>query len=967
MKVKTFASVFVFVLIFSLAAPTSLVFSSTNNLPRSDENIISGISSSTDYEDYLASFNSNEKSSESLTPITIDVMHYSSAANVEPVGNFLGRSGLLTKDNSTVEYEITAPHAGLYTMYIEYSSTEQGSSDPERALLINGSVPYNTAGDLSFPRLWKSKTEIKQDPRGNDIRPFQITYPQWQTLFMRDARGFNMKPLEFYLNEGKNTIALHALREEMIIGSLTLQAPEPYPAYDQALKSWQQQGYTPSDAKIQFIEGESAIATNDPTLYPISDRSSPKVSPYRGSKIAINAIGGNNWKKSNQQISWTVHIDEAGLYQLALKGKQNLSPGRISYRRLLIDGKVPFSEVEVIPFKYSTKWKNYLFGDDHGDPFWFGLEPGEHTITLEPVLGGLGEIVHQIEESVASLNDAYRQIIAITGSTPDAYRDYALDEYLPGIMVVFERESKMLSKLSQSLSALTGSRSSESALIKNSSAQLESFVRKPETIAKRLSSFKSNLAGMATLILTLGEQPLTIDYIMAGRLEGEMPKAEANIFERMSHEVRIFVSSFFEDYDAIGTVSTEQQDSIDLWMVTGRDQAQVVKQMIEQSFTPQTGISVNLKLVQSGNLLPSVLSGINPDVAIQVGMADPVNYAMRGALMDLSKFKDFDEVKGRFLDSAVVPYQLADGVYGLPETQSFLLMFYRRDILESLGIAPPQTWDEMVHVLSVLQENNLEIGLPFSNVETSGYGTLNGGMETFMTFLLQKGGALYRDGGRVSNLDSEVAIKAFDQWSSFYSNYKIPLVFDFANRFRLGEMPLAIQDYTAYNMLSVFAPEIKGLWGFTVVPGTKQADGSTNRAVPFVGTSSIMFKKDNDHPEESWEFLKWWTSANVQELYGREMENLQGAAARYPTANVEALSRLPWTTSEYKVIRTQMDEVVGTPEVPGGYFTPRHIDNAFRSTVMTQPPKSPRDAILDYIKYINEELEIKQREFVNRK
>jgi len=959
---KTLARIVLLLLIFALTSSSALATSHNNDLPRSDDHILENYSSGIDYNAYLSSFESQAGANGQLQPVAIDVMSYASASNVEPVHNFQGRSGLLTKGDSSVVYEITVPQAGLYNLQVEYSTTNKGSSDPERTLLVNGEIPYKEAGDLSFPRLWRSKTEIKQDPRGNDIRPFQTTYEQWQTLMLRDLRGFYLEPLQFYFKAGQNTLTLNALREELVIGAISLLAPTSVPTYAEALDRWKQQDYQPVDAGVQRIEGESAIHTNDPTLYPISDRSSPKVSPYRGSKIAMNAMGGFNWKKPGQQISWTLNVEEAGLYQIALKSKQNIATGRISYRRLMIDGKVPFSEVSVIPFQYSGKWKNNLLADENGDPFWFALEPGEHVITLEPVLGGLGDIIRQIEASVASLNEAYRQIIAITGSTPDVYRDYALDEYLPEIIVTFEHEAKALKGLAQQMVELNGTRSSESAIIENASIQLESFVSKPESIAKRLSSFKSNMAGLAALILTLSEQPLTIDYLMAGQLDGHMPAPEASFFERIKHETRIFFGSFFEDYDSIGTTSAGQ-DTIDLWMVTGRDQAQVVKQMIEQSFTPQTGIFVNLKLVQAASLLPSVLSGINPDVAIQVGMADPVNYAMRGALMDLSQFPDYNEVQDRFLASANVPYELAGGHYGLPETQSFLLMFYRKDILDDLGLEPPTTWDEMLRVMSVLQENNLEIGLPFSNVENSGYGTLNGGMQTFMMLLSQRGGTLYRDGGRVSNLDSDVAISAFEEWTSFYSNYKIPLVYDFANRFRLGEMPLAIQDYTAFNMLSVFAPEIKGLWGFTVVPGTAQPDGTINRSVPFVGTSSIMFKKNNDHPEEAWEFLKWWTSADVQELYGREMENLQGAAARYPTANVEALSRLPWTVSEYNVIRTQLNDVVGVPEVPGGYFTPRHVDNAFRSAVMGTLLKHPRDAILDYVKYINEELSTKQREF----
>ena len=77
--------------------------------------------------------------------------------------------------------------------------------------------------------------------------------------------------------------------------------------------------------------------------------------------------------------------------------------------------------------------------------------------------------------------------------------------------------------------------------------------------------------------------------------------------------------------------------------------------MIDETFTPLTGINVNLKLVQMQNLLPATLAGQGPDVAMQISNDMPVNYAMRNAAVDLAQFPDFDEVAQRFRESALVP------------------------------------------------------------------------------------------------------------------------------------------------------------------------------------------------------------------------------------------------------------------------------------------------------------------------
>jgi ABC-type glycerol-3-phosphate transport system substrate-binding protein len=972
---KKLSAILVFCLILSLLATTASAGGTENPdilsgsqpvaapLAASDSNKLVLYTSNLYFSDYVSQHQSQVSPNSANVAIDVDVFQYSQATDVEKYDDYLGQAGLLTTAGSTAEYILNVPETGLYNLQVVYSATEVGSADPERILLINGELPYKEAGALTFRRLWKSSSAIQTDPRGNDVRPTQITYPGWQTQVVYDSRGFYEQPLAFFLEKGENRIELVGSRDELMIHSIKFLVVKDAPAYQQVYADWQQKGYQPADSAMITIQGEDTAYTNSATLYPINDRASPIVDPYKGAKIAMNAIGGYNWRDPGQTITWNLHVDKAGLYQIALKEKQNVTSGKRSYRKLMIDQAVPFKEAEKFSFPYDNRWKNSLLSDENGNPYWFYLDAGDHEISLEIVLGALGGIIREIEDSLAKLNATYRDILVITGTTPDAYRDYNLDTALPNIMVVFKSESDHLTDLASRLAAESKTKTPETAIINNMAVQLASFYRKPETIARRLASFKSNLAGLASLTLTLGQQPLTMDKIMVGQLAGKMPPADANFFQQAAHEIRVFVASFSEDYQTIGSVANAG-NKVNLWMVTGRDQAQVVKQMAEEMLSPQTGISLNIKLVQSGNLLPSVLSGNNPDVAIQVGIADPINYAIRGALVDLARLSGFDEVTQRFMPSAMVPYTLNGQTFALPETQQFLLMFYRKDILDQLGIALPQTWDDVIIALNKLQKNNLEIGLPYSAVSSSytSYGTLNGGMLTYTMLLLQQGGQLYRDNGKVSNLDSELSIEVFKKWTDFYTSYNIPLTYDFANRFRLGEMPLAIVDYTAYNMLSVFAPEIKGLWGFAEVPGTVREDGTIDRSVTFTGSSCIMFKH-NQNIDASWEFMKWWTSAEVQARYGREMENLLGASARYPTANLEALAMLPWSTSEYEVIRSQLDWVKGTPEVPGGYFTPRHIDNAFRSVVLKTPPANAREALLDYVQYINEELKNKQIEF----
>ena len=55
-----------------------------------------------------------------------------------------------------------------------------------------------------------------------------------------------------------------------------------------------------------------------------------------------------------------------------------------------------------------------------------------------------------------------------------------------------------------------------------------------------------------------------------------------------------------------------------------------------------------------------------------------------------------------------------------PEQQIFPVMFYRKDILEELGPQPPQTWDDMYDMISVLQKHHLEFYLHLEDAIGSG-------------------------------------------------------------------------------------------------------------------------------------------------------------------------------------------------------------------------------------------------------
>lgn len=925
------------------------------------------------YDQYLTRYPSAARPSDVIV-VPAEAFTSTTGMNVQVLENFQGSSGksVKTEEQGTIRWEFEVKKEGFYNIGMTYYPVEGKSASIERGVLIDGQVPFSEAATMQFTRIWgNAKAKLEQDNQGNDLRPEQSEKPLWQEAVFQDGEGYHEEPFLFYFTKGKHTIALKSEREPMVIGNLKLfQVGEP-PSYEQIKNLYQEKGYKQVKNELIQIQGEEAVYKSSPTLYPISDRSTPSVEPYNVAQIRINTIGGYNWRMPGQWIAWNITVPKTGLYKIGLKAKQNFLRGIYSTRKLTIDGQVPFKEMEKIQFFFKNDWQMDILGGDQ--PYLFYLTEGTHQLKLEVTLGEVASLIRKVESSVLQLNGMYRKVLMITGASPDGYRDYQLEKQIPDMVDTFRRESDNLNAVADGLEKITGHRSQQEAALRTMADQLADLADRPETVPKRLDSYNTNVGALGTWILTVREQPLQIDSLFVAAPSKELPKASASFLAKGLHELRSFIYSFLINYNDIGNVSHDKANkSITVWIGSGRDQAQVIKAMIDDTFTPRTGISVNLKLVQMNVLLPGTLSGQGPDVAMQVGSDIPVNYAMRNAVADVSRFPDYPQVAKRFRDSALVPYQYGGGVYALPETQTFNMLFYRKDVLDELRLSVPNTWQDLYNLLPVLDKNHMQFGMP-RPVQLQAWQNPDPN-STMAMLLFQLGGQFYKDDGKMSDLDSEYGVKAFKQWTEFYTDYGLPKEFDFSNRFRTGEMPIGIADYTTYNQLTVFAPEIRGLWDFAPVPGIQQADGKIRRDVAGGGSGVVMMKQAKNK-DASWEFMKWWTDEATQTKFGREMEGLMGAAARYPTANIAALEKLPWPVADYRNLSEQFKWVRGIPQVPGGYFTGRHLDNAFWKVVNGTGSSSnrfwktidthagPRESLEDYVQYMNDEIKLKRKEF----
>lgn len=855
----------------------------------------------------------------------ISCTYISSDGDITPSEGMLARIA----GSGTLQLGFNVPVATDVEVVLTYRVYNAGTKGVQLGAVVNEEDAWKN-GMLWLPRVFRDGGVIKQDAAGNDIKPQQVQIEEAVTAPLRIDDHRRGEQLTFKAVAGANTVTLDFKDQKIdLINVEILPVTE--------LEKYIAPTVDVSGVKTVTIQGEHATFKSDSMLYPISDLTSAATTPSHYQFIKLNTIGGSNWQTPGQWIEWEIPIEESGYYTISFRVRQNIARGMESRRRIYIDGSVPFAELMSYSFPYNRSWQAHTLGDRENGDYYIYLEKGKHTLRMEALMGERLETDALVADAVSELNSLYRKIIMITGTTPDLYRTYNLHKQIPNLAESF---LDIADRLRAEVSRIEGKNDvlgSELSFMNQLALQLENFAEDSDLIPNSLDTFKSNISTLSSLLTTLRNQPLEIDSIVVAMKEGAEVKADAGFFVTIWHEFRRFLASFVADYTSMQADAEGVGEPIDVWTLTGRDQAQVLRNMIVDTFTPQTGIRVNLSFIQTG-LLEATMAGKGPDVAIGVGRTQPVDMGVRGVLLDLSTMPGFDDLRSRFQESAFNPYTYNGKVYALPETQECNVMYVRTDILESFGLGISNTWHELMGQIAILSQYNMEIGIPQTVIST---------------LLLQSGMTYYDQSGQKTVFSSHEAYDVYEVFVQMFREYECPQFFDASNRFRTGEMPIVIAGFSFFNTLSVLAPEIKGLWDIYPIPGTLK-DGEINHTTDATGMADVIFSVAGDRAEDAFTFLTWWTDAEAQLRYATELENMLGPAGRYPTANLEAFSGLNWSADQQRIIAAQRKWVYEMPEVPGSYIVSRNINNMFIDMVVEG--SNIRESLLKYSRQMDEEL-----------
>lgn len=851
-------------------------------------------------------------------------------------------------DTATIAVEV--PETATYLLRFDYLSYDESILPIVLSMKINGEYPYYESRRLVFETTWVSDEEKSYDRYGKEIVSIPNKLIQWETKYFMDASYRHSEPLKLELTKGINEISLEVSEGSLLLGNLYLEPRSELPQY---IKSEPAKG-----KELIIMQGEDFTYRNDSSIRAVAEFDAD-VSPYNVKETILNTIDSDSFKDAGQKVTYEFEVETEGYYYLGLNYRQSDKSDFPVFVDVAIDGIVPNTAFKAYPLSYGNGFQTETLTDQENTKLSVYLTKGTHSIAYTINIDNIRHVLESVDCIMSEINDLSLEVTKVAGTNKDKYRDLKLTRYIPDVEERLYQWADSLDALHDSCLRYNEEVSKIAAFssIKVASKQIRSLAKEPDELIYRVAELSSSINSintqLANLIDSLNKNRLAIDRIYLYQEDAKLPKSYG-FFSKAAKSIKRFSYSFFNQSYSVSNVNPNH---LQVWVNRPRQYVEIMQKMIDEKFTPLTGIKVDLSIMPDQNkLVLANASGDAPDIATGINYAIPFELGIRGAIKDLTEFSDFKEVASRFSPGILLPLTIEDGIYALPETMNFWVLFYRNDVFEKLSLTVPNTMEEVMDMLPELQIRGLNFYYPTAGmlVMRNYHGTT--------PLLFQNGASMYTEYAGKNALNSEEAMKGFTTLTELFTLYNCPIdIPNFYQHFRNGDLPIGIADYNVYNLLVNAAPEIANAWSIALVPGVEDESGNILRYTAGGSDSTVMFHSTSEREEMSWKFMKWWSSTEVQTEFGQTLQISYGDEYIWTSANLEAFSNLPWNTKDKEIIKEQSLWIMEAPRVLGSYMMEREISNAFNDVVVNG--KNLRSRIDDAVKVIDRETERKLEEF----
>lgn len=334
-----------------------------------------------------------------------------------------------------------------------------------------------------------------------------------------------------------------------------------------------------------------------------------------------------------------------------------------------------------------------------------------------------------------------------------------------------------------------------------------------------------------------------------------------------------------------GDSSSEDKVSLEFWSFWGEGlRRDAIEEIIEDFNEKQDKIEVKYVYQPWGDIwtksLAAVAAGNPPDIVVQ----DINSVRQRADAQQNTNLSDYiseEDLSNQFYPQLWDTVVFEDEPYALPFNTDTQVLFYDKDALEEVGLdGAPETWDELEEYARAL---DVKDGDEFERIGF--YPLWNIGADVWM-LNADNGVSWFNEDEKVSiNTPEKVeALEWILEWQDYYGrntiqNYEAEFGSGVSDPFVSGLVAMRGQNINYYVNLLENAPADFN-FGVAQLPEKEKNSGHYSWGGGFV----LEIPYGADHPDESYEFMKYLTSTEVQEKFGLNSFDIM--------ANIEANENL---------------------------------------------------------------------------
>jgi len=298
-------------------------------------------------------------------------------------------------------------------------------------------------------------------------------------------------------------------------------------------------------------------------------------------------------------------------------------------------------------------------------------------------------------------------------------------------------------------------------------------------------------------------------------------------------------------------------------------------------------------------------------------------FAAAGWLQDLSDRVD-DDTLTEFLDADVAAGRYQGGLYRIPFRSDMGMLYYRTDLLDEIGVAPPETFADLIAASEAIQETtDVPYGYVWQGLQYEGLVT------NFVEIMAGYGGFWVNPDTLEVGLDSEAGINAIKFLKQVIDQ---------------GITPAGVTNYLEEDSLRVFengnAAFLRN-WPYVWAEANKDGSpvqgkialkpmvhGPNENSAACLGGWGFAVSASTPHPEEAWAVVDFFTSQAAQKQFALEYAYVPSRRDLFTDADI--LDQFP----HYEQLLAVAETTIPRPPV-GQYAQISDILQRYLSSALT--------------------------------